>query len=93
MDTGTVIVIGLIIAYPFIVSLVRAITRTTLNKTMSKQYCVKYKDSNGNTAELVFSAKDIHQVTTALRTIEEASQTEKGTAIDNRHQHKTVGGH
>lgn len=93
MDTGTLIVIGLIIAYPFIVSLVRAMTRTTLNKTMPKQYCVKYKDSNGNASELVFSTKDINQVTTALRTIEEASKAGKDAAIDNSHQHRTVGGH
>lgn len=93
MDTGTVIVIGLIIAYPFIVSLVRALTRTTLNKTMPKQYLVKYKDRDGNASELVFSAKDVNQVTTALRTIEEASKAEKSAAIDNTHQHRTVGGH
>lgn len=92
MDTGIVIVIGLIIAYPFIVSLVRALTRTTLNKTMPKQYCVKYKDCNGNAAELVFSSRDVNQVTMALRTIEEASKATKDAAMDNSHQHRTVGG-
>jgi hypothetical protein len=54
---------------------------------MPKQYLVKYKDSDGNASELVFSAKDVNQVTTALRTIEEASKAAK------MHQHTTVGGH
>lgn len=93
MDTGTVIVIGLIIAYPFIVTLVRALTRTTLNKTMPKQYVVKYKDSNGKASELVFSSRDTDQVAKALRTLEQASKLRKKSDLDNAHQVNTAGGH
>ncbi|SON53528.1 hypothetical protein [Vibrio tapetis] len=93
MDTGTVIVIGLIIAYPFIVTLVRAFTRTTLNKTMPKQYAVKYKDSNGKASEFVFSARNTDQVAKALRTLEQSSKIRTKSNLDDVHQTNTAGGH
>ena len=90
MDTGSVILVGILIAYPFIVSLVRALTQTTLNRTMPTQYLITYKGSDGKASELVFSTKDVNQVTKALRTIEEASGVATNTIIDDSSRHEAI---
>ncbi len=79
MDLGTLLIVGAIIAYPFIVSLFRSLVSNALTKIHADRISVKYESVGGEIREIVFSPKNTNELSRALETIRQTNSRLKDT--------------